>query len=175
MIISLPPVDASGAASVAGTLVFGIGTASNNGLGNAQVYTTDAIGHFTTIYKGIPYPGSYLDTGTSVLSILASALLGIPLCAANTAAGGDYCPSTIVSDTATTLGANGATGTVAFPIANANILVNSMNWAFDDLATPFPSHPVAFAWGLPFFFGRNVFVAIEGQSTPAGVGPYWAY
>jgi hypothetical protein len=175
VIISLPPVDASGAASVAGTLVFGIGTASNNGLGNAQVYTTDAIGHFTTIYKGIPYPGSYLDTGTSVLSILASALLGIPLCAANTAAGGDYCPSTIVSDTATTLGANGATGTVAFPIANANTLVNSMNWAFDDLATPFPSHPVAFAWGLPFFFGRNVFVAIEGQSTPAGVGPYWAY
>jgi hypothetical protein len=175
VIISLPPIDASGASSVAGTLVFGIGTAANNGLGNAQVYTTDAFGHFITLYKEIAYPGSYLDTGTSVLSILAPGILGIPLCVASTAAGGDYCPSTIVSDTATTLGANGATGTVAFRIANANTLVNSINWAFDDLAAPFQSHPVAFVWGLPFFFGRNVFVAIEGQNTPAGVGPYWAY
>src|SRR5262249_40149945 len=113
--------------------------------------------------------------GTSALSILTSGILGIPLCAANTVAKGDYCPSIIFSDTATTLGANGATGTVAFRIANANVLINSSNWAFDDLAIPFPSSPSAFAWGLPFFFGRNVFVAIEGQNTPAGVGPYWAY
>jgi hypothetical protein len=32
-----------------------------------------------------------------------------------------------------------------------------------------------FDWGLPFFFGRNVFVAIQGQSTPGGTAPYWAY
>jgi hypothetical protein len=175
VIISLPPLDTSGAASVVGTLVLGIGTAANNGLGNAQVYATDTVGHFVTLYKGITYAGSYLDTGTSVLSILAPSILGLPLCAAQTAAAGDYCPSTLVSDTATTLGANGATGTVAFRIANANTLVNSTNWAFDDLAAPFPSPMGTFAWGLPFFFGRNVFVAIEGQSTPAGVGPYWAY
>jgi hypothetical protein len=28
---------------------------------------------------------------------------------------------------------------------------------------------------LPFFYGRNVFTAIEGQNTPAGLGPYVAY
>jgi hypothetical protein len=175
VIIALPPLDASGAAGVAGTLVLGIGTAANNGLGTAQVYATDARGHVVTLYKGVTYPDSYLDTGTSVLSLLAPSILGLALCAANTAAAGDYCPSTIVSDTATTLGANGTTGTVAFRIANANSLVSSTNWAFDDLAAPFPSSPVAVAWGLPFFFGRTVFVAIEGQSTPAGLGPYWAY
>ncbi|MEO5671342.1 MAG: DUF3443 family protein, partial [Ramlibacter sp.] len=32
-----------------------------------------------------------------------------------------------------------------------------------------------FDWGLPFFFGRNVFVAFTGASTPRGIGPYWAY
>jgi hypothetical protein len=26
-----------------------------------------------------------------------------------------------------------------------------------------------------FFFGRNVFIAIEGQNTPGGTGPYTAY
>jgi hypothetical protein len=32
-----------------------------------------------------------------------------------------------------------------------------------------------FNQGLPFFFGRNVFAAIEGQNTPAAVGAYLAY
>jgi hypothetical protein len=40
----------------------------------------------------------------------------------------------------------------------------------------FPSQSVpGFDWGLPFFFGRTVYTAIEGQSTPAGVGPYFAF
>ena len=33
----------------------------------------------------------------------------------------------------------------------------------------------SFNWGLPFFYGRTIFVAIEGQSAPGGIAPYWAY
>jgi hypothetical protein len=33
----------------------------------------------------------------------------------------------------------------------------------------------AFDWGLPFFFGRTVFVAMAGATTPAGLGPFWAF
>jgi hypothetical protein len=36
-------------------------------------------------------------------------------------------------------------------------------------------NPGGFAWGLPFFFGRTVFTAIDGQTTPGGVGPYFAF
>jgi hypothetical protein len=33
-----------------------------------------------------------------------------------------------------------------------------------------------FDWGLPFFFGKNVYSAIAGQATPAPTPtPYWAY
>ncbi len=32
-----------------------------------------------------------------------------------------------------------------------------------------------FDFGLGFFFGRSVFTAIEGQGTPGGAGPYFAY
>jgi hypothetical protein len=28
---------------------------------------------------------------------------------------------------------------------------------------------------LPFFFGRNVFTAIEGRNTSGGMGPFVAY
>jgi hypothetical protein len=28
---------------------------------------------------------------------------------------------------------------------------------------------------LTFFFGRNMFTAIENMSTPGGPGPYYAY
>ena len=176
VIIALPAVDSNGAARVEGTLVFGIGTAANNGLGNAQVYTTDADGTFTALYQGRSYPGSLLDTGSSVLFLLDPITLGIPTCGANTTAPGDYCPATPVEATATTVGVTGAIGTVAFSIANADSLLRtSTNNAFSNLAAPFNARPEALTLGLPFFFGRNVFVAIAGQSTPAGDGPYWAY
>jgi len=32
-----------------------------------------------------------------------------------------------------------------------------------------------FDWGMPFFYGRNVYAAVEQQSTPGGTGPYIAY
>jgi hypothetical protein len=37
------------------------------------------------------------------------------------------------------------------------------------------SNAGTFDWGLPFFFGRNVYTAINGKSTPAGQGPFWAF
>ena len=46
--------------------------------------------------------------------------------------------------------------------------------AFDNIALPNPD-PTGFGWGLPFFFGRSVFTAFEGKSTPGGPGPYVAF
>ena len=65
---------------------------------------------------------------------------------------------------------------VAGNVANAQTLFSSNggnNKAFDNLAGT--NAPPSFDWGLPFFFGRRVFTAIDGQSTPAGKGPYFAY
>jgi hypothetical protein len=32
-----------------------------------------------------------------------------------------------------------------------------------------------FDFGLPYFYGRNVFTAIEGMSAAGTPGPYYAY
>jgi len=58
-------------------------------------------------------------------------------------------------------------------IANGSALLgNSNNAAVSDLTGPRPGN---FDFGLPFFFGRSVFVGINGKSTPAGTGPFIAY
>jgi hypothetical protein len=70
-------------------------------------------------------------------------------------------------------GTNGASGSVDFSVENADTLfANPADFVFADLGGDFPG---AFDFGLPFFFGRNVFVAIEGKSAPSGTAPYWAY
>ena len=56
VVIQLPAVPAGGAVSVTGSLIFGIGTQSNNALGSAKVLTVDAIGNITTVFGSRSYP-----------------------------------------------------------------------------------------------------------------------
>jgi hypothetical protein len=58
-------------------------------------------------------------------------------------------------------------------VGNADsLLSNGSDAAANGLAGP---NAGTVDFGLPFFFGRNVYTAIEGKSTPAGTGPYTAY
>ena len=171
VIIELPAL--SGAtATVNGSLVFGIGTQSNNGLGGATIYTAPGF-EFTTTFNNHAYPGSFIDSGSN--GYFFADTTGITECGGNEA--GFYCPSTTLNLQATNQGSNGANGTVSFSVADAaTLFTNVSDKAFSDLGGPTSSSTVNyFDWGLPFFFGRNVFNAIEGKSTPGGTGPYWAY
>ncbi|HEV2114656.1 MAG TPA: DUF3443 domain-containing protein [Terriglobales bacterium] len=168
VIIELPLAPSGGALSLAGSLVFGIGTQANNSLGNARVFTTDASGNISTAYGGHSYT-SFLDTGSNALYFLDSTTAGLPVC---TDASSFYCPASSKIFSATNQGGNGASGAVNFSVANADSLFATPNSAFINLAGPNPS---TFDWGLPFFYGRNVFTAIAGQNTPGGPGPFFAY
>jgi hypothetical protein len=33
----------------------------------------------------------------------------------------------------------------------------------------------SFDWGLPFFYGRRVFIGIDGQASSLGTGPFYAF
>ena len=61
--------------------------------------------------------------------------------------------------------------TVAFSVANAEALFNSNNAAFNDLAGPDTGD---FDWGLPFFYGRSVFTALENTTITGNAGPFFA-
>ncbi|MFT4069206.1 DUF3443 domain-containing protein [Paraburkholderia sp.] len=171
-ILSLPAVS-GGAASVSGQLVFGIGTQSNNALGNAQVIGVNpSDGTFTTVQNGTTYTRSIFDSGSTGL-FFQTALM--PACANPN--GAYYCPLSTQQLSALIEGVNGATSAVTFDVGNAASIAQTYG---GDAALPLLAGPAfvtsaVFDWGLPFFYGRNVYAAIEQQSTPGGTGPYVAY
>jgi hypothetical protein len=168
VVIQLPTVPTGGAASTSGTLLFGIGTQSNNGLGSAKVFTLDNRADFATVFNGQTYTSSFIDSGSNGIFFLDSAGAGLPDCKNSM---GFYCPTTLTPLSATQRGLNGTTNAVAFNAGN----VDRVNATFSVFAEATGANPGGFDWGLPFFFGRTVFVAIAGQSTPGGTGPFWAY
>jgi hypothetical protein len=170
VILELPAVSASGQPSATGSMVFGIGTQSNNSLNGATVLTLDVQGNMTTVYHGQSYPQSFLDSGSNGYFFLDSATTGFPLCNSSS---DFYCPNIPQTLTATNQGQNGASAPITFNVGNADtLLANPNNFVFNNIAGP---NTGAFDFGLPFFFGRNVYTAIELQSTPSGTGPYFAY
>lgn len=176
VLVQLPPVPDGGASQVDGFLIFGIGTESNNSLTSATVYPVpdsgSNAGSFTTIFNGTEYPGSFIDSGSNGLFFLDSTTTGIPTC--NRPNSSWYCPADAPDSLeAVNQGVDGQRGpTTHFRIENAYYLFNTNNTAFSTLAG---SNPQVFDWGLSFFFGRNVFIAIENTSNPVGTGPYYAY
>jgi hypothetical protein len=168
VIIQLPTVAPGGAPTATGMMVFGIGTQSDNALGSAKVLTVDASGSLSTSYANQTYGGSYIDSGTNANFFLDTKTTGLPVCVHST---DFYCPPSLQAQSATIRGINGTSSGVGFNVGNADALDGRLN-AFSEVAGP---NPGSFAWGLPFFFGRTVFTAIEGQTTPGGVGPYFAF
>jgi hypothetical protein len=159
-------------------MIFGIGTQSDNAIGAAQAQASDSYGNFTTTFNGVAYSSSFIDSGSNGYFFLDSPTSGLPDCGSNSVAPGFYCPTSATNLTAINTGPN-PNGTnvkvstnVAFSIGNAVTLLSSPNWAFNNVGG---NNPGTFDWGLPFFFGRTVFIGIESQITGTAIGPFWAY
>ena len=168
LLIDLPAVASSGAASLNGSVVFGIATQSNNQFTSGTVLKTST-GKFTAMFAGRSLNRSFLDTGSNALFFDSSA---IPPCGVG--ASGFYCPSTRTQLSATLLDNNLASTGVTFSIDNALTLFSGGNSVLPTLSGPV-GDAQTFDWGLPFFYGRRVFIGIEQQSSSAGTGPFYAF
>jgi len=170
VIVQLPSVPRGGLPSVNGYLVLGIGTQSNNAPSGVKTYAADQNGEFTTSFKGISY-SSYIDTGSNGLFFPSPSGSPLPNCPSPNSAW--YCPSSTTSLSATNTGASGSpSGVASFQIGNFDSLVASSNNVFPEIGGDGTGD---FDWGLPFYFGRNVYMGIEGTESSLGSGLYWAY
>jgi hypothetical protein len=176
VIVALPSVPASGSPSVTGSLILGIGTASNNQPSGVTVLPTDSSGQIVTHFH--PSPGvsttetGIFDSGSSAM-FFSDSSLSIPLCPGGLSF--LYCPASPVTFSATNTELSGSPASVvSFQLADPRALLSSGNAAISNMGGPTFSTGL-FDWGLPFFFGRTVYVGLSGKTSVLGTGPFWAY
>jgi hypothetical protein len=168
VVLAFPAVGAQGAAGLTGTLTFGIGTQANNALGGATKYHTDLSGNFTTVYKGTRMPDSFIDSGSNGLFFTDAT---IPDC---TGSSGFYCPLRALTLSATLQAWDGSASLpIGFTLQNVDTLPAGMSagWVGGPNGTKREGGGSSFDWGLPFFFGRKVYVGMGS----AAENPYWAF
>jgi len=172
VIVELPAVGSAGATSLSGSLVFGIGTRTNNALGMATVLPADPnSGFIIGTYKGTAYIDGYLDSGSNG-NFFTDSSLATPACTGSNT-GIFYCPMSMMSETASLQGTTTTTLTANFSVGDADTITAGYA-VFAGLGGP-NSDPQGFDLGLAFFYGQNVFTAIEGTSISGNMGPFFAY
>jgi len=174
-IIQLPSVGNAGAATVSGTLTFGIDTQSNNASGTESVFTVNNVAELTIVFNGTNWTQSFIDSGSNGIyftdaSIALCTTMGLTTF---------YCPASNLTLPVTIQGQNGVmTNNMIFVVGNALTMLNNpaaANYAAFPLLAGSNPNAQSFDFGLAFFYSRRVATAIEGNMTTVGTGPYVAF
>jgi Protein of unknown function (DUF3443) len=179
-IIVLPSVAAGGASNVMGSLIFGIDTQSDNASGTQTVLTVDDNAELLVMFNGQTFGNSFIDSGSNGIFFADSS---ITTCAApandpTSQIVNFYCPASTLTLPVTIQGMNGTmTNNLTFAVGNAITMLENTDFdAYPQLAgTLPPGNAGSFDYGLPFFYGKRVAVAVQGAMTTAGTGPYIAF
>ncbi len=169
VILQLPGVPLGGVPAADGNMILGIDTAPNNSSSGATAYAANQSARFTTTLSGVAYSSSFIDSGSNGLFFTSPSASLLPGC---TSAPGWFCPSSVVSLSATNTTGSGTPIPVSFQIGNASSLFMSGNGVFVEMGGTLRG---GFDWGLPFFLGRKVYVGFDKKGSQLGTGPYWAY
>ena len=193
LVLVMPAVTNPGAATASGELIFGVDTifSSSSALSSNTVppaakkvmLGADPINHLdsylnitTQLVLG-PTPqifnGSYLDTGTNGMFFNDSSN-SIPKCLNSTW----YCPKTILNLNAV-LSDGGSTSlnqvNLQFQVGNAEAIFSTSNTAFANASGAAPTGSTDFAWGMPFFYGKRVYMSIWDITSFSSPTPWYAW
>jgi hypothetical protein len=172
VIVELPTISPNGAVDpTPAVIVFGIGTQSNNALGSAiQLLADPDTGEISATLNGGAALSAYMDSGSNANFFTDSSLATCGPGANSTF----YCPTATVTEDVILTGFDGSAPTVGnFNVADATTLFSNVTFtAFNDLGAPaFSGSTSTLDLGLPFFYGHNIYLAIETPSNPT---PYFA-
>lgn len=169
VILNMPTVGATGAVSASGYLTFGLGTQANNAVPSGlQKFTTDHFGDVqSATLDGTTYSdtsstqrAAFFDTGSNGL-FLPGTHSGLLLC---TDGSGFYCPKSAVTLQPSVTGFTGVTATLPISIENEmDLLFNGGGFAFSNLGGQ--SGLLAVDFGMPFFYGKTVYITYDNAST----------
>jgi len=179
-IIVLPSVAAGGASNVMGSLIFGIDTQSDNASGTQTVLTVNDNAELLVMFNGQTFGNSFIDSGSNGIFFADSS---ITTCAAppsdpTSQIVSFYCPASTLTLPVTIQGMNGTmTNNLTFGVGNAITMLENTDFdAYPQLAGILPpGNAGSFDYGLPFFYGKRVAIAVQGAMTTVGTGPYIAF
>ncbi len=168
VILQMPSVPSTGAATASGVLTFGIGTQSDNSISGYAMLQADPSGDFSATLQGQIYGSSFIDSGSN---LNFATLSGVAINSR-----GDYAPTGLSSYPVTltpNVGLGSALATQIQVIDSEQL--DFSNMAFDDIDDPGTSAgPSGYVdLGMPFFYGRSVAFVISGRASPEGVGPLY--
>ena len=173
--IDLPAVAAGGAVTLSGSLIFGIDTQSNNQSGTQTVLTVDGSGELVMTFNGQTLANSFIDSGSNGIYFADS---NIATCT-TTGLTSFYCPGNTLTLGLSIQGQNGVmVNNLTFGVGNTQTMLNANPTfnVFPQLAGQLPAgNAGTFDYGLAFFYGKRVAVAVEGNMTSVGTGPYIAF
>ena len=175
IIIDLPTVAPTGAVTLSGQLIFGIDTQSDNQSGTQTVLTVDGNAELLMTFNGQTLAQSFIDSGSNGIYFADSS---IATCTAPLTT--FYCPGNPLSLGPLSIqGANGVmVNNLVFTVGNTQtmLMANPTFNVFPELAGTLPAgNAGSFDYGLAFFYGKRVAVAVEGIKTSVGTGPYIAF
>ena len=135
--------------------------------GNAELLMT---------FNGQTLANSFIDSGSNGIYFADSS---IATCTA-TGLTSFYCPSNPLNLGLSIQGANGVmVNNLVFTVGNLETMLNTNPTTFSvfpELAGTLPAgNAGSFDYGLAFFYGKRVAVAVEGSKTAVGTGPYIAF
>ena len=181
LIVMLPNVPLSGATTVNGSIIFGVGTHANNQLDGTSTLIqpgnrngggiNTSVSAASASYGPVVMTNSFFDTGSNGL------LFGTPATPAMPIRTKWYAPAAPVTLTATISGKNTVDKTISMVISDTG------NFSYQTYARPSMGTTVndsqIFDWGLPFYYGRKVYLVINDMTADAAgqpiTGPYFAF
>lgn len=176
IVIKLPSIPSGGCFGGVGYAVFGIATKSDNIPESSVVSLSIATNPLVPLYIPAQLNGNnvyaFLDSGSNTVSFSNP---NIALCSFSNAY---YCPpETILQDVILYSSDLLQRKFTKFATANAGDLFLSGNSAFSNLgSSPFSSALANYLdLGLPFFYGKVVYIGFNGKSSSLGRGMYWAF
>jgi hypothetical protein len=170
VIVELPSVDGSGVQStLTGSLVFGIGTQSNNSLGTATIYTLDPdTGNLSITFNNSAFSSSFIDSGSNANYFVDSS---IPTCSpASSARPAHYqCRRPLPASMTRAMRSPSASPT-------RTLCSTTIPPASRSTISPRPRATAIHSTSdCPFSSAVIVYTAIADESTPGGNGPYVAF
>jgi hypothetical protein len=171
VVLSFPAVPATGAASVEGKLIFGVGTQNNNQFPtNAVFLGLDKAGLLTTQYRGMVMNGSQIASGVPTY-LFPDGNFG------TMTASGLMTPLTTQNLPASLEPTDGSSAPVpiTFSVANATSLMANGNRAYNNVGQYLAGASRSFVWGMPFFYGRDVYLLNSSAKVGTHTGPLIAF